>query len=85
VVKAAKKRRVYFELAPKIEPGPWYKNTKRSSVDTGTVNRIITTHTYTRNWLAKMGVVIEGCAISAKKELEYNTFYKPAWNTPGES
>jgi hypothetical protein len=34
VLKAAAKRRVYFELAPKVEPEPWYRNTKLSSVDT---------------------------------------------------
>jgi hypothetical protein len=56
VLKAAEKGRAYFEVASIIEPESWYKNTKLSSVDTRTVNRIITTHTYTPNWLAKMGV-----------------------------
>jgi hypothetical protein len=78
VLKAAEKGRAYFKLAPKIEPEPWYKNTKLSSVDTRTVNRIITTHTYTPNWLAKMGVQSRGLAISAKKKWEYNTSYTPA-------
>jgi hypothetical protein len=57
VLKAAEKGRAYFELAPKIEPELWYRNTKLSSVDTCTVNRIITTHTYTYtpNWLQKWG------------------------------
>jgi hypothetical protein len=56
VLKAVEKGRACFELAPKIEPELWYRNTKLSSVDTRTVNRIITTHTYTPNWLANMKV-----------------------------
>jgi hypothetical protein len=67
VVKAAEKGRAFFAVALKIEPEPWYKNRKLSSIDTRTVNRILTTHTYTPNWLAKMGVAIDGVAIAAKK------------------
>jgi hypothetical protein len=78
------KGKAYFELAPKIEPEPWYRNTKPSSVDTRTVNRIITTHTYTPNWLAKWGWQSRGCAISAKKKWECNTYnhtYNHTYNT----
>jgi hypothetical protein len=64
VVKAA-----YFEVAPKIKPEPWYKNTKLSSVGTRTVNRIIAMHTYTPNWLAKMGVAIEGVCDPCVEEM----------------
>jgi hypothetical protein len=39
----AEKGMAYFEVAPKIEPEPRYKNLKLSSVDTRTVNRILTT------------------------------------------
>jgi hypothetical protein len=78
VLNATEKKKANFELAPKIEPELWYRNTKLSSDDTRTVNRIITTYTYTPNWLAKMGVASWGCAISAKKKWEYNTFYTPA-------
>jgi hypothetical protein len=63
VLKEAEKGRTYFDVAPKIELEPWYKNTKLSSVDTRTVNRKITTHTYTPNWLAKMGVAIGGVCV----------------------
>jgi hypothetical protein len=69
VLKAAEKRKSYFELAPKIKPEPWYRNTKLSSVDTRTVNRIITMHTYTPNWLAKMGVAIEGVCDLCEEEM----------------
>jgi hypothetical protein len=47
VLKATEKGRTYFEVAPKIESEPWYKNRKLSSVDTRTVNRMLKTHTYT--------------------------------------
>jgi hypothetical protein len=58
-----------LEGAPEIKPEPWYKNTKLSSVDTRTLNRIITTHTSTPNWLAKMGVVIEGVCDLCKEHM----------------
>jgi hypothetical protein len=61
VLKAAEKGRAYFEVMPKIKPESWYKNTKLSSVDT--------THTYTPNWMAKMGVEIEGVSDLCEEEM----------------
>jgi hypothetical protein len=53
----------------RAEGGGTGKNTKLSNVGTRTVNRILTTHTYTPNWLAKMGVAIDEVCDLCEEEM----------------
>jgi hypothetical protein len=68
VLMVAEKGKDHFEVALKIKPEPWYKNTKLSSVDT-LKNRILTSHTYPPNWLAKMRLAIDGVCDLCEKEM----------------
>jgi hypothetical protein len=58
------KGRAYFEVAPNHGT-----RTQNYQVSTPTVNRILTTHTYTPNWLAKMGVAIERVCDLCEEEM----------------
>ncbi|XP_062542195.1 uncharacterized protein LOC134210183 [Armigeres subalbatus] len=68
------KGKMFFELHKQLQDKPWYHDKELKGQEVRLLNRLMTGHTYARNWLAKMKIIDDGdCELCDEEETSEHT------------